>query len=48
MTRLRARARDLARFVVNIGVAPADYWRLTVYERDAIVGEFNRVHRKKK
>lgn len=36
------RAEDLAWFVVTLGMAPDDYWRLTVAERNAIVTAANR------
>jgi len=37
----------LAELVVNVGISPADYWALTLRERDAITREFNRVQRNK-
>lgn len=32
----------MAAFVVHLGFTPADYWNLTVAERDAIVETWNR------
>lgn len=46
MTLRKERRRDLAQFVVNVGMRPADYWALTVHQRSAIAAEFRRVHRK--
>ncbi len=36
------RLRDMAQFVVTFRMAPADYWQLTVAERNAIMREHNR------
>jgi hypothetical protein len=35
----------MASFVVNLGLAPDDYYRLTGYEREALIAEFNRVNK---
>lgn len=43
----RERANDLAFFVVRIGIAPTDYWALTLVERNAIVTEFNKQARRR-
>lgn len=42
----RARAEDLALFVVNLGMSPRDYWALTLLEHEAIVQAWNRKNRK--
>ncbi|MCU1530124.1 MAG: hypothetical protein JWP75_3887 [Frondihabitans sp.] len=42
----RARAKDLATFVVHLGVSPTDYWALTITEHAAIVKEFNATRRR--
>ncbi len=33
--------------VVNFGIAPTEFWSLTIAERDALITEFNRVNKKK-
>lgn len=38
----KERAKDLALFVVRIGVQPSEYWNLTLLEREEIVKEYNR------
>jgi len=38
----RARADDLAMFVVHLGVSPTEYRSLTLRERDAILSAHNR------
>lgn len=45
---MRARRDDeLAWFVVNLGLSPADYWQLTVGQRNAIVTEANKAARRR-
>lgn len=41
------RAKDLALFVVRIGVSPSDYWNLTILQREEIVKEYNRSARRR-
>jgi len=36
----------MATFVVNLGFTPADYWALTLAERDAIIRAWNIKHSK--
>src|SRR5690606_3229616 len=38
----QARLRDMAEFVVNFGFTPADYYALTVAEREAIIEQTNK------
>ena len=40
-------SQDLAWFVVHLGMAPADYWQLTVADRNAIVREAKQALRRK-
>lgn len=40
------RDEDLAFFVVALGMAPPDYWQLTLNQRNAIVTAYNRAQRK--
>ena len=37
----KARDEDLAIFVVNIGLSPSEYWKLTLREREAIIHQYN-------
>ncbi|QKS15596.1 hypothetical protein HUN59_04625 [Curtobacterium sp. Csp2] len=41
------RAKDLALFVVRIGIQPSEYWNLTLLEREEIVKEYNRSARRR-
>lgn len=38
----RARAEDLAFFVVCVGMSPVDYWALTVEQHNAIATAWRR------
>lgn len=33
--------------VIHVGISPAEYWALTLGERDALVEEMNRAKRKR-
>ena len=40
------RVKEMAQFVVHLGFTPDQYWALTGFQRDAIIAEWNRSHKK--
>jgi hypothetical protein len=41
------RDEDLAMFVVHIGMSPADYWQLTINQRNEIIKAYNKANKKR-